>query len=216
MPSISVIVCCYNHEKWIERCIRSLLNQKGMDGSAYEIILINDCSTDNSSEVIENFSKISNIRIFNNLENIGLPACLNFAIRIASGRYIVRVDSDDYVSRNFLWLMEFFLDKNRNYQAVATDYVKVDQFESEIERVNCFENEIACGVMFRKECLFDIGLYDERYKMREGHNLRKRFEEKFSVGRLEFPLYKYRHHTTNRTLDQAEVEVYEKLLKGKK
>lgn len=213
MPSISAIVCCYNHEKWVERCIRSLLNQKNIDQSDYEIILVNDCSTDNSGQVIEKFSNISNVKIFNNAENIGLPASLNLSIKAASGRYIVRVDSDDYVSRDFLWLMEFFLDKNRNYQAVAVDYVKVDQFENEIERVNCFEKEIACGVMFRKECLFDIGLYDELYKMREGHDLRRRFEEKFKVARLEFPLYKYRHHETNRTLDSSRVARYDKLLK---
>ena len=44
-------------------------------------------------------------------------------------------------------------------------------------RINCLNREIACGVMFRKECLFDIGLYNEKFKMREGHELKKRFEK---------------------------------------
>ena len=60
-------------------------------------------------------------------------------------------------------------------------------------------NEIACGIMFRRECLFDIGLYNEDYKMREGHDLRRRFNQKFKMGHLELPLYKYRDHESNRT-----------------
>ena len=108
--------------------------------------------------------------------------------------------------------MRLFLNMNREYQAVAVDYIKIDEFESVIEKVNCLEQEIACGVMFRKECLFDVGLYDEEFKMREGHNLRRRFEQKFRVARLEFPLYKYRHHGANRTLNTDEVAVYDQRL----
>ena len=54
--------------------------------------------------------------------------------------------------------------------------------------------------MFRRECLFELGLYNEKFKMREGHDLRKRFlENNFNLGHLELPLYKYRKHDTNRT-----------------
>ena len=67
--------------------------------------------------------------------------------------------------------------------------------------------------MFRKECLFDIGLYNEKFKMREGHELRKRFEKKFKIGRLEFPLYKYRKHETNQMNNKNKIKKYEKFLK---
>jgi hypothetical protein len=108
--------------------------------------------------------------------------------------------------------MKLFLDMNRHYQAVAVDYVKVDESENVIERVNCLEQQIACGVMFRKECLFDVGLYDDRFQMREGHELRRRFEQRFQVARLEFPLYKYRHHGGNRTGNAEEVARYDRKL----
>jgi len=209
LPEISVIVCCHNHDKWIERCIRSLAHQEDIPHEAYEIIVINDGSTDNTAAVLQNISFLPHLRVIANEENMGLPASINKAIRQALGRYIVRVDSDDYVARRFLSLMRFFLNMNRNYQAVAVDYVKVDEFENPIERINCIEREIACGVMFRKECLFDIGLYDEEFRMREGHELRRRFEQKFKIGRLEFPLYKYRHHSGNRTLNEDEVAAYD-------
>ena len=212
LPEISVIVCSYNHDKWLERCIRSLAHQEDIDASTYEVIVVNDASTDNTEAVLANLEFLPRLRVIRNEANIGLPASLNKAIRGALGRYVVRVDSDDYVTRRFLSLMRLFLNMNREYQAVAVDYVKVDEFENVIKKVNCLEHEIACGVMFRKECLFDIGLYDETFKMREGHNLRRRFEQKFRVARLEFPLYKYRHHAANRTLDSGEVAKYDRRL----
>ena len=76
------------------------------------------------------------------------------------------------------------------------------------------EEEIACGVMFRRECLYDIGLYNEKYRMREGHDLRRRFLKKFKIGHLELPLYKYRHHETNRTKEKQNLSKYDKMLES--
>lgn len=212
IPDISVIVCSYNHSRFLERCIRSLNHQVHIDQKAYEIIVVDDGSTDDTNRILDNFSHIPNLRIIKNEKNVGLPTSLNKAIKSARGRYIVRVDSDDYVSRQFLYITMLFLDANRQYQAVATDYSIVDEFENFIRKVNCFEEEIACGIMFRTECLFEIGLYDENFKMREGHELRKRFVEKYKMARLEFPFYKYRNHQSNRTKNKIEVEQYDKKL----
>ena len=197
--SISVIVCAYNHDKWIERCLRSLLNQTYIESKDFEIILVDDCSEDSTSKVLEKFSEEENLEIILNKDNIGLPASINKAMQNSSGRYIVRVDSDDYVQRSFLYHMKFFLDLNRHYQAVCVDYLKVDQNEEVLSRGNGIKEEIACGIMFRRECLFDIGLYNEKYNMREGHDLRRRFLREFKIGHLELPLYKYRDHADNRT-----------------
>jgi hypothetical protein len=98
---------------------------------------------------------------------------------------------------------------------VAADYVKVDAKEKSLSKHNSIKQQIACGVTFRKECLFDIGLYDESFKMREGHDLRMRFEKKYKIGRLEFPLYKYRTHDTNRTHNKKKLKIYDKKLNEK-
>lgn len=209
IPDISVIVCAYNHGKWVERCIRSLNHQQYIEKSDFEIVVVDDGSKDMTEQVLNNLKDIPNLRIIKNNSNIGLPQSLNNAIKGALGRYIVRVDSDDYVMRLFLFLTKLFLDMNREYQAVAVDYVLVDEFEKLIRKVNCFDEEIACGIMFRKECLFDIGLYDESFSMREGHELKKRFVEKFNMARLEFPLYKYRKHGNNRTNNKDELVKYD-------
>ena len=154
IPEISIIICCYNHEKWIERCLRSILHQKNIKDSEYEVIIIDDNSADNSFKIINKF-KFDNFISVKNKRNIGLPSSINKGISMAQGRYIVRVDSDDYVSRDFLFLIKLFLDLNREYQAVAVDYYKVNDKEQILEKINCFKNQIACGILFRKECLID-------------------------------------------------------------
>lgn len=206
--SISVIVCTYNHDKWIERCLRSLLNQEHMEEDDFEVILVDDCSEDSTKSVLQKFKKEKNLKIIFNDQNMGLPSSINKAMQDSSGRYLVRVDSDDYVQRSFLYHMKFFLDFNRFYQAVCVDYLRVDENEEVLSRGNGIKDEIACGVMFRRECLFDIGLYNEDYSMREGHDLRRRFLKKFSIGHLELPLYKYRDHSENRTKKLDDLEKF--------
>lgn len=216
LPEFSIIICNFNHAKWIERCLRSVAHQENVDSSQYEIILVDDKSKDNSLEIIKNINTKIDIKIIKNSKNLGLPASLNKAIKISLGRYIVRVDSDDYIARNFLYLSRLFLNYNHEYQAVASDYVKVNQSEKNISKHNAMNDQIACGITFRKECLFDIGLYDEKFKMREGHDLRKRFEKKYKIGRLEFPLYKYRSHDNNRTNNKKILSKYDIKLNAKR
>ncbi len=213
LPEISIIICNFNHAKWLERCLRSITNQELIDQSMYEIILVDDKSNDSSLKVIQNLKKSIDFKLIKNNSNIGLPKSLNKAIKVSLGRYIVRIDSDDYVARNFLYLSKLFLNYNREYQAVAVDYVKVDALENQISKHNVFKEEIACGITFRKECLFDIGLYDTKFKMREGHNLKERFIKKYKIGRLELPLYKYRSHEKNRTKNKINLKKYDNMLK---
>jgi len=215
IPEISIIVCCYNHEKWIERCLRSILHQKYIKDSEYEVVIVDDSSTDKSRDIIKKF-EFENFVFLKNKKNIGLPLSINKGVKKAQGRYIVRVDSDDYVSRDFLYLTKLFLNLNREYQAVAVDYYKVNDKEQILEKINCFKKQIACGILFRKECLIDIGLYDKRFKMREGHDLRIKFEKKFKIGRLNIPLYKYRSHLNNRTKKKKLLKKYDNMIKGRK
>ncbi len=67
--------------------------------------------------------------------------------------------------------------------------------------------------MYRRECLYEIGLFNTKFKMREGHEMHKRFKLKFSIGHLELPLYKYRQHNTNRTKNKKNLSIYDKRIK---
>ena len=210
LPEITVITCNYNHSKWIERCIRSIQNQINFNLSEIEHIVVDDSSTDNSVELLKRFN---NIKLIENKENIGLPSSLNIALKKALGRYIVRLDSDDYVSRNFISIHKSFLDYNKHYSAVSSDYILVSDNEDTIERKFSQEDFIACGIFYRKEVLFDLGLYNEGFKFREGHELNERFlKTNLKMGYSQFPLYKYRSHQNNRT-KLKEIEEYDKKLK---
>ena len=189
------------------------MNQVVIKQDQFEIIIVDDASKDYTKKILTKFKKFKNIKILTNNKNLGLPKSINKAIKVSSGRYVVRVDSDDYIERNYLFVSKLFLDKNRYYQALATDYIKVDENENLISRENCSKNEIACGIMFRKESILEIGLYNENFLMREGHELKKRFEKKFKIGRLELPLYKYRIYSKNITKNKKELSKYDKLLK---
>lgn len=97
---ISIIVPCYNANKYIGRCLESLLNQTY---SNIEIICIDDKSTDNSLEICEGFAaKESRIRIIRRKQNKGLSAARNLGICEAQGEYVAFVDSDDWVTPDYL------------------------------------------------------------------------------------------------------------------
>jgi len=202
-PVISVIVAAYNQERYISRCLRSLIAQT-IDRDKFEIVVINDGSTDRSSAVLGEF--IDEIVLIDNEKNIGLPASLNKAIRRARSPFVVRVDADDYVNSQFLHLLHEFLRENKYMDAVACDYLLVDDQEEVLGRKNCLTDPIACGIMFRTEQLIDIGLYDETFLLHEETDLRLRFTKKYQVHRLELPLYRYRRHENNSTNDIAAME----------
>ncbi|NCU87371.1 MAG: glycosyltransferase family 2 protein, partial [Actinobacteria bacterium] len=190
-PVISVIVASFNQEKYISRCLRSLISQT-ISRDKFEIVVINDGSTDRSAAVLGEFA--NEIVLINNEKNIGLPASLNKAIRRARAPFVVRVDADDYVNSQFLHLLHEFLRENKYMDAVACDYLLVDEQEEVLGRKNCLTDPIACGIMFRTEQLIDIGLYDETFLLHEETDLRLRFTKKYQIHRLELPLYRYRRH----------------------
>jgi glycosyltransferase involved in cell wall biosynthesis len=211
-PAVSVIVPVFNQERFIGRCLRSLLDQSFEDAN-YEIIVVDDGSTDRTTYALELFhDAIRPIRLEN---NFGLSTAVNKGIHSSKGQYIVRVDSDDYVSRNFINFLNVFLEQNPTIDAAACDYWLCDDQENWLRRVNCMEEPIACGIMFRKEQLLRTGLYDEEFLVHEEREFRIRFEQQFKISHLELPLYRYRRHTGNITNDKVSMELHEKMLTKK-
>ena len=198
-PTVSVIVPVFNHEKYIGRCLRSLMAQE-YPREDFEIIVIDDGSRDRTPYALELFQE--EITLIKNETNLGLPASLNRGIHASTAPYVVRVDSDDYVNAYFLRILSMSLANNLYMDAVACDYLTVDDREEVLDRKNCIAEPIACGIMFRTEQLIDIGLYDESFLLHEERDLRFRFLEKYNIHRIELPLYRYRRHDTNITNDQ--------------
>ena len=185
VPLISVLITAHNVEKYIGRCIRSILSQS-MRRSEYEIIVINDASSDRTQFALEIFEQ--DIALFSNETRLGLPKSLNIGIRRARGKYIVRIDGDDYVNADFLKILYLHLEMNPDIDAFACDYYMVDNHENVLAQKDCQKFPIACGIMFRVDQLIDVGLYDEEFYSREDEDLRLRFLKKHSIGRLQLPL----------------------------
>ena len=99
MPKISVIVPVYNTEKYIGRCIESILNQSYKE---LEVIVINDGSSDGSAEIIRKYAENDSRIIFIDNKNYGVSESRNIGIRNAKGEYIQFVDSDDFIDENML------------------------------------------------------------------------------------------------------------------
>ncbi len=209
---ISVIIPVFNQEKWIARCLRSLINQN-YNSENFEIIVINDGSDDSSEQIINKF--IDDIFYIKNKANNGLPNALNQGIKASRGNMIIRVDADDYVNENFLLYLSEFLEQNKYMDAIACDYYLVDKNEEIISRENCMKNPIGCGILFKSIQLFEIGLYDEEFRLNEEKDLRIRFEKKFKIHRLELPLYRYRRHENNITNDKAAIDHHDEKLAKK-
>lgn len=211
-PSVSVIVAARNEEKYIGRCIRSLLNQS-FPSHDYEIIVVNDASEDRTQYALDVFG--DDVRVLHNEKHLGLPSSLNRGIKAARGQFVVRLDGDDYVSADYLHVLALFLRMNPHFDAVACDYLLVDDAERVLERKNCQEDPLGCGIMFRIEQLIDIGLYDSEFLIHEDKDLRLRFTKKYRIHRVELPLYRYRRHENNMTNDIVGVQSYLRNLEAK-
>lgn len=109
MDKISIVVAIYNAEKYLKKCIDSLLNQTYKNT---EIILVNDCSDDLSLNICKEYSsKYANIYTINNEKNLGVSAARNNGIDVSTGDYICFVDSDDYVEPNYLETLYYYYKK---------------------------------------------------------------------------------------------------------
>ena len=209
---VSVIVAAHNEERYLGRCLRSLLAQR-FERSRYDVIVIDDASTDRTSAVLATFG--DSITVLRNETNLGLPASLNRAITSTHSKFIVRVDADDYVNSAFLDVMYMFLADNPQFDAAACDYLLVDDREDVISRRDAVKEPIACGIMFRTEQLIDIGLYDESFLRHEDRDLRLRFLDRYTIHHVPLPMYRYRRHDDNITNDTAEMAHHERRLHDK-
>lgn len=102
MNKISIILPVYNSEKYIDRCIRSIVNQRYKN---FELIIINDGSTDNSLDVLKKWCKVEKRIHLIDKENEGVSKARNLGLEKASGNYIAFIDSDDYYSSEMLSMM---------------------------------------------------------------------------------------------------------------
>lgn len=168
---ISVIVPVYNVEKYLSRCINSLMNQTYKN---IEIILVDDGSTDNSPDICDSFELIDKrIKVIHK-KNGGLSDARNAGLNLAVGEFIGFVDSDDYVSEDFIEVLYNVMcsEKSDIVECSVTKFFENNSFDSYIDDLkisNYTAEEALSGLidenpfrqhvwnkLYKKELIFDI------------------------------------------------------------
>ena len=177
-PKISVIVPVYNVEKFIGRCLDSIINQTMED---LEIILVDDGSTDNSGIICDEYSEIDNRITVIHKENGGLSSARNIGLDIATGDWIAFVDSDDYIEKDMYEnLYKTAIDRNVDICACFFKYLTVDNkmlFNPTQEQQNMYGKYSAkefFNLIYKDEYMNGIcvAAWNKIYKKNVFHNLR--------------------------------------------
>ena len=171
---ISVIVPVYNVYDYLDKCLNSLVNQSDND---FEVIIVNDGSTDNSQEIIDKYvSENANMKSFIK-ENGGLSSARNYGLSKATGEYVLFLDSDDYYEPNTIEIMKkealsgddiiifrMFIDENNEIQKSMIDMEKFifNDNISPSKRLLLY-NPSACDKMFRKSLFDNISFITGKY-----------------------------------------------------
>jgi glycosyltransferase involved in cell wall biosynthesis len=217
-PLVTVYIVNHNYGQFIEQAIQSVLRQTMTD---YELIIIDDGSTDNSREIIKHYAEHDRVTIIFQ-RNKGLNVTNNIALRQARGRYIVRLDADDYLDENALSVLSMSLEQNPDIGLVFPDYYLVDEEGNilEVVRRHNFEevtllDQPAHGActLFRRQCLLELSGYDESFRCQDGYELWTRFIKRYRVKNVNLPLFYYRQHPRSLTRDEENIlETRERIL----
>lgn len=172
---VSVIIPVYNSEKYLEKCIKSILKQSYKD---FEIIIVNDGSTDRSYEICEKYAKKSNnIKLFSH-NNRGVSYSRNVGIEKSSGDYLLFVDSDDWLEENAIKIL---MEKiNENVDMVIFNYYINEREIFHIHNDKKLKSNVALQNLFKSN--YGRGyLWNKIYKKEiiEKNNLR--FDEKIAM-----------------------------------
>lgn len=211
-PLVSVYLVCHNYGTYVEQAIASVIGQTFQD---FELIIIDDGSTDHSRDVISKYQGHEKVTVIFQ-ERKGLNVTNNIALKASHGRYIMRLDADDYLDPNALLLLSNFLETNEGIGLVFPDYYQVDaqgHILSQTRRDNFNDQTVtlqdrpahgAC-TLIRKSCLEHLGGYSEEFTCQDGYELWLRFIEKYKVGNINLPLFFYRQHDKNLTKDDQKI-----------
>ena len=175
-PLVTVYITNFNYEKYLKESIESVLNQ---NFSRIEIIIIDDGSSDSSNEILNYYEDVYGIKVIRN-KNKGLTASNNDALNLANGKYIMRLDADDYLHKNAVDLLVLEIEKNDDIVAVFPDYAIVSEDGNVLnfEMRHSFKDDVslfdspahgAC-TLAKLSILRDAGGYNENYLCQNGFN----------------------------------------------
>jgi glycosyltransferase involved in cell wall biosynthesis len=176
LPTISVIMPVFNGESFLPKAIESILNQTFHD---FELIIINDGSTDNTNSIIEKYKVIDKRIIVKNQENKGLTKSLNIALSMAKGKYIARHDADD-ISLSVRFEKQIYWLINQKYEAVFSRAYynskkritpRFSYLFPKYILLNFINPFIHGSMIVKKKIMLNIGGYDENFIYSQDYKL---------------------------------------------
>jgi glycosyltransferase involved in cell wall biosynthesis len=227
---VSVIIPAFNSEKYISQAIESVLNQTYQN---FELIIVNDGSTDRTEEIIQNYL---NGHLYIYQKNKGVAAARNTGISASKGEYIAFLDSDDIWLPKKLELQVHYLTMHLDTDLVYADYSTFND-RGILEENLTLARQLPrpCGyifhtllfkcffqtstVMIRRNVLDKVGMFDEQFFVGEDYDLWLRISAEHRIGYLPEVVAKYRQHSPSITARDLptykpwEIKVIEKALK---
>lgn len=192
---VSIILPVYNGAEYLEESLESILGQTYHD---FELIIVNDCSTDQSASIIDVFkNKDNRIQVIHNSENQKLPKSLNIGHRAARGDYITWISHDNIFKPFFLESLLKHIIKH-DISIVYSNYDVIDK-EGEFIRYHntgssslLFGNTIGASFLYKKEVFLSLNGYDETFFLVEDYDFWLQASLRFSFYHLPENLYEYR------------------------
>ena len=226
MPKVSIHMCTYNRAQYIIQAVDSVLIQTCTD---FELLILDDASTDNTEEILRPYLADSRIRYIKNERNLGITKNRNKALSLSLGEYVAVLDSDDYwIDKTKLQRQVEFLDTHPKYSLVGTYMHVVDDAGKLRMKIvypgsNWFIKQlliiknIFChsSVMYRRNEIIDLGGYDESLPIWEDYDLFLRIGLKYKFENLEIYGTAYRMHRnqSNAEKKQLGIDVLVKIMK---
>ncbi len=222
LPLVSIILPTYNCAAFLPHSIGTILSQTY---NSYEIIVIDDGSTDNTKEVLYPF--MQRIKYIRSEQNKGLPTARNIGIRPAQGKYIAFIDADD------LWLPEKlqtdieYFETHPEVSMVYSKHINIDEKGDDLDgntkrqlpSGNIFTQLfsvqnfiITSSVVVRKEVFETTGLFDEQLFNCQDWDMWLRIAFHFKVAGIDKPLVKYRHNPYSLSKNRNNVLKYQKII----
>lgn len=204
-PIVSIVLPTYNGEQYLSEAIESIINQSFKN---WELIIVNDCSTDNTQNIIDLYlKKETRIKTIRNKKNMKLPMSLNVGFSFASGKYFTWTSDDNIYLPNALEVMTSYLESKQEIYMVCGAMNIINSkgvYINKSYRYNMqdmfFSNCVGACFLYRSIALQEIGQYDSKRFLVEDYDywLRILFKNK-KIYFIDQILYAYRQHSKSLT-----------------
>lgn len=206
-PLVSVVAPCFNAEKYLEEALRSIYEQ---DYPNFEVIIVDDGSTDNSYAMLEQLQKVHGFQLYRQ-QNQGVSAALNFGLQHARGDYVATPDLDDIMLPHSLSVRAAYLDQHPEVGCVGALVIYIDSEGQETKRQNgnrirqldfdyLLGNAYVCGApvsLYRMEALRAAGFYDPEIKVQDFQMTLRIASQGYQIHKLPVLVTRYRRHPDN-------------------